>query len=263
MRRYVKLYWQFFKTRLKVMMEYRVDFLIGVASVLLVQATSVMFVRIVFDHIDVLHGWTFHQLLFIYAIAMLGRSIEHIFFDNLWVLGMEYIRPGNFDRLLIRPVNPLFHLIADRVQQDGFGSLLVGLVVLFTSAPRLDISWGAAEVMLLLLMIASSAAIFLAVNLFFAAFSFWMVDSLPIMATVQGTSDFARYPMNIYGKGIRYVLTWLIPYGFTAYYPATLFMEGSGDRSIAAWSPAVAAASLTIAYLFWKRGLSSFSSTGN
>ncbi|EFM11235.1 protein of unknown function DUF990 [Paenibacillus curdlanolyticus YK9] len=263
MKRYSKLYWQFFKARLKVMMEYRVDFLIGVFSVFFIQGTSILFVNIVFNQIDALHGWTYHQIMFIYAIALLGRSIEHIFFDNLWTIGFNYIRPGNFDRLMIRPVNVLFHIIADRVQQDGVGNLLIGLIVLVTSSPHLGIDWGLADILLLIVMIVSSSAVFLAVNLFFASFSFWMVDSLPIMMAVHGTSDFARYPLSIYNKGIRFVLTWIIPYGFTAFYPAAVFLDPQGFKHFAVLSPIVAAVSLTVAYMLWNRGLRAFSSTGN
>lgn len=263
MRRYAGLYWQYFKSRVKVMMEYRVDFLIGVFSIFLTQGTSILFVAIVFQHIDTIHGWTFYEMLFIYAIAMLGRSIEHTFFDNLWTLGWGYIRPGNFDRIMIRPINALFQLVAERVQQDGLGSFIIGLIVLFTATPHLDITWGFSSVIWLIVLIISSGIIFLAVNLFCASLSFWMVDSLPVMYAVQKTSDFARYPMSIYGKGIRFVLTWIIPYGFTAFYPATMFIEGSGFLGIAAWTPVVALISITIAYLFWKKGLRSFTSTGN
>ncbi|MNI75103.1 hypothetical protein D3C73_1312290 [compost metagenome] len=112
-------------------------------------------------------------------------------------------------------------------------------------------------------MIISSGIIFLAVNLFFASLSFWMVDSLPIMYAVQRTSDFARYPMNIFGKGIRFVLTWIIPYGFTAFYPAAMFIDDSGFQNVAVWTPVAALISITIAYLLWNRGLRSFTSTGN
>ncbi|MNW58214.1 hypothetical protein D3C74_360620 [compost metagenome] len=202
-------------------------------------------------------------MLFIYAIAMLGRSLEHTFFDNLWTLGWGYIKPGNFDRVLIRPVNALFQIVAERVQQDGIGSFIIGLIVLFTATPHLDIHWGASELIWFVVMVISSGIIFLAVNLFFATLSFWMVDSLPVMYAVQKTSDFARYPMSIYGKGIRFILTWIIPYGFTAFYPAALFIEDSGFQQVAIWTPLVALASITVAYLFWKKGLRSFTSTGN
>lgn len=263
LRRYARLYGVFFKQQLKVMMEYRVDFFIGVASVFLIQFTSVFFVSIVFQQIQELNGWSFYEVLFIFGIASTGRSVHHIFFDNLWTLGWQYIQNGNFDRLLLRPINPLFHLIADRVQQDGFGQLLIGLIVLGTAIPHLSIEWSVVNVLLLIVMILSSGMIFVAVNLLFATFSFWIVDSLPIVVAVFNVSDFARYPLTIYNKGLRLLLTWVIPYGFTAFYPAAAFIGHDGYRTVALCTPLVAVVANLLAYAFWKRGLRAFTSTGS
>lgn len=261
--RYTKLYWHFFMMQIKVMMEYRLDFWIGMLSVIFEQGTSVMFVKFVFDHIQELHGWTFYEVLFIFGVASTGRSIHHIFFDNLWAFGSQYIRTGNFDRLLVRPINPLFHLIADRVHQDGFGQLLIGFIILGTAMPHLGIEWGWLQLLILAVMIISSGMIFVAVNLFFATFSFWMVDSLPIIFAVFNLSEFSKYPISIYNKGIRIILTWIIPYGFTAFYPAAFFIDHSGFYYVAIWTPVVAIVSCIIAYLFWLKGLRAFTSTGN
>ncbi|WP_053361553.1 ABC-2 family transporter protein [Bacillus sp. FJAT-27251] len=263
MRRYAKLYWEFAKNHMKVMMEYRIDFIIGVLSVILEQFASIFFIKVVFDHIEQINGWSFYEILFIYGIAATGRSIHHIFFDNLWTLGWQYIRPGQLDRLLIRPINPLFHIVADRLHQDGFGQLIIGLIILGTAIPQLDLAWGAVEIALLVVMIISSGLIFVAVNLFFATFSFWMIDSLPVVWAVFNLSDFARYPLTIYHKGIRTFLTWIIPYGFTAFYPAAYFIDKSGFRELALWTPVVALVCCVIAYSFWNRGLKSFASTGS
>ncbi len=263
LKKYLKLYVLFSIQHLKVMMEYRIDFLLGVLSVMLEQFTSIYFVKIVFDHIQQLNGWNFYEILFIYGIASTGRSIHQIFFDNLWTLGWQYIRTGNFDRLMIRPINVLFHLIADRLHQDGFGQLIIGIIILATAIPHLPIHWGITQIFFLIIMIISSGLIFVAINLFYATFSFWMVDSLPIMWAVFNLSDFARYPLTIYNKSIRYLLTWLIPYGFTAFYPSAFFIHHSEYQSIALWSPIVAIISCIIAYAFWKKGLQAFTSTGN
>ncbi len=47
------------------------------------------------------------------------ESIHLIFFDNLWVFGSRYIRQGEFERLILMPVNPLFQLICERIQPQG------------------------------------------------------------------------------------------------------------------------------------------------
>jgi ABC-2 type transport system permease protein len=112
-------------------------------------------------------------------------------------------------------------------------------------------------------MIIASGFIFVAVNLFFATLSFWMVDSLPIVWTIFNLSDFARYPMTIYHKGIRHLLTWVIPYGFTAFYPAAYFIKGSGYENLALLTPVVAIVSCALPYWFWNQGLRAFTSTGS
>lgn len=263
LKRYIRLYLVYLKNHLKVMMEYRGDFLIGMSSVLIQQFTSVFFVGVVFQHIEEINGWSFYEILFIYAIAMLGRSIHHIFFDNLWTLGWQYVKNGNFDRILIRPLNPLFQVCAERLQQDGIGQLLIGLIVLFTATSNLDIIWSLSSIVMLLVLIISSGFIFVSVNLFFITLSFWMVDSLPIVWAIFNLSEFTRYPLTIYNKGIAFILTWLIPYGFTAFYPASYFIEHSGYRVFALWTPAVAIISCVISYKFWTMGVKAFTSTGS
>ena len=262
-RRYAVLYYQFFLQAVKVWLEYRMDFIIGALSVILVQFTSIYFVTVVFNHISSLNGWDFYQILFIYGIASSGRSIHHLFFDNLWTLGWQYVQPGAFDRLLIRPVNPLFHVIADRVQQDGFGQLAVGIAVLIISIPHLHYAWDVWSVIVLLLLILSSGMIFVAINLFFASFSFWMVDSSPLIVAVFQLSMFSRYPLTIYNKGIRFLLTWIIPYGFTAFYPAAYFVQHRIYVTYAIWTPIVAVLACALAYRFWQRGVQAYSGTGS
>lgn len=261
--RYTRLYGHFLSAQLKTMMEYRVDFLVGALSVCLMNFASVFFISVVFDHIPNLHGWSFYEVLFIYGIACLGRSIHHIFFDNLWTLGSEYIRPGSFDRVLIRPLNPLFQIIAERVQQDGFGQLIVGACVFGTAVRHLPIAWTVSKVLLLPVMILSSGMIFSGLNLFFATFSFWMVDSLPLMFATFNISDFARYPITIYNGAVRMVLTWIVPYAFTAFFPAALFLDHREYVRVALAAPLVAVSVCVLAYAFWRRGLKDYRSTGS
>ncbi|PLR66164.1 ABC transporter permease [Bacillus sp. UMB0893] len=262
LKRYAKLYYIFAKNHIKVMMEYRVDFFIGVISVMLQQFASIFFVKVVFDHIEQINGWSFYEILFIYGIAATGRSLHHIFFDNLWTLGWQYVRPGQLDRLLIRPINPLFHVCADRLQQDGLGQLAIGIIILASAFLHLDLAFGMFEWVMLVIMIISSGLIYIAINLFFATFSFWMIDSLPVVYAVFNLSEFAKYPLTIYNKTIRIFLTWVIPYGFTAFYPAAWFLDRTGYGYVGVVSPLIGVGAIAIAYIFWLFGLKAYASTG-
>ena len=245
------------------MMEYRVDFLIGIFSVLLIQGAGLFFVKIVFDQLDDIRGWTFEEVVFIYGIACAGRAIHHIFFDNLWLFGREYIRSGGFDRLLVRPVAPFFQLVAERVQQDGIGQLAIGIWLLSYSMPKIGVEWSFGLIALLVILILSSSMVFVGVHVITCSLSFWMVDSLPVQWSVHELSDFTRYPMTIYRKWIQVVMTWIIPYGFTSFFPATVFLREDLYWQMAWITPLVGVGCCLIGAYAWKRGIRTFVSTGS
>jgi ABC-2 type transport system permease protein len=69
LKRYLKLYLHYASKHIKVMLEYRMDFLIGMFSTIIQQGISIIFLKIIFNNIHVLKGWTFYEILFIFSIA--------------------------------------------------------------------------------------------------------------------------------------------------------------------------------------------------
>ncbi|WP_193438436.1 ABC-2 family transporter protein, partial [Streptococcus suis] len=113
MKKYISLYLYNIKVYMMAQMSFRVDFFIGLFSSLIEQIVYLIFLNILFGNIKEIAGFNYGQMLFIYGIATVGRSIHLIFFDNLWMFGSRYIRQGEFERLLLMPVNPLFQLICE------------------------------------------------------------------------------------------------------------------------------------------------------
>lgn len=110
MKKYISLYLYNIKVYMMAQMSFRVDFFIRLFSSLIEQIVYLIFLNILFGNIKEIAGFNYGQMLFIYGIATVGRSIHLIFFDNLWMFGSRYIRQGEFERLLLMPVNPLFSL---------------------------------------------------------------------------------------------------------------------------------------------------------
>ncbi len=259
---YFSLYWLFLKNRVKILMEYRVNFLIGAISTVFVQAAGLLAIWVVMRQIPDLEGWSLAEILLIYGMITLSKSINHMFADNLWTLGRDYVRTGTFDRFLVRPIDPLFHLLADRFCHDGIGNFLVGLVLVAIAASRLDIAWTPAPVGYLVLMVLSGGLIFIALNLMTAVSGFWLMDSVPVTRVIFEMHEFAKYPLVIYPRAIGVLLTFLIPYGFASFFPASYLM-GREISPILAWgAPLVAAVLMVIALGVWRFGLRHYSSTG-
>ncbi len=262
MLRYLDLYRHFLFQRFKVLMEYRANFLIGASSTVFLQAAGLLAIWAVMRQVPEINGWSFDELLLVYGLLTLAKSLNHMFADNLWTLGNSYIRTGAFDRFLVRPIDPLFHLLADRFCHDGIGNLLVGLALVLKATITLGIVPSPANVLYLALAVLSGGAIFIALNLITAASAFWLVESIPVTRSVFEMHEFAKFPLSIYPRAIGILLTWLVPYGFASFYPASHLL--GRDMGALAWlGMPLAALLLLVAYRFWGFGLRHYASTGS
>ena len=146
--RAAKMHRIFIVQELKRMMEYKGDFLTGVIGFLIVQVFNILFLNIIFSQIPTLVGWSFYEVLFIYGFSLIPKGIDHMLFDNLWAMGHWLVRKGDFDKYLTRPINPMFHVMAEKFQVDAFGELLVGIALVATAIPNLAIEWSILKVVL-------------------------------------------------------------------------------------------------------------------
>ena len=152
-KKYVTLYMEFLKQNAKTMLEYKSDFIIGVFSTLLSQFYGIFFVWVIFENIKQIHGWTFYEITFVYGLLTLAKGIDMFFFDNLHALGFEYVREGKFDIFMIRPISPLFQLVASHIMPDGIGLLVLGFIVVSKSLMELKIVLDFPQIFLLIIFI--------------------------------------------------------------------------------------------------------------
>lgn len=87
--------------------------------------------------------------------------------------------------------------------------------------------------------------------------------SMSILFMNYSLSDFAKYPMSIYSKPIKGVLTFVIPFAFTAFFPAGYFVGKISPLLAIGGTFWAAAISFTIAYTTWLKGISVYESAGN
>lgn len=263
MKKYMRLYIKFVAQYVKALMEYKVDFYIGLAGFFVIQMSGIAFLYLIFQRIPQLNGWSFDQILFIYGFSQLPRGVDHLFTDNLWIFSQRIVVRGEFDRYLLRPMDPLFQLLAERFQTDALGELIVGALLVGISMARLNLSFTLIQWLLFISLILCGAVIYTAIKLFFGSFAFWIKFSQAIVYLAYTLSDFAKYPIGIYSKVIQGVITFVVPFAFTAFFPASYFV-GKMNLQIAAGGTFVTAVlSFTVAYMTWLRGMQVYESAGN
>jgi ABC-2 type transport system permease protein len=259
--RYFDLYGHLLRQNLKIMLEYRASFFIGAFSTILFQGAGLLTLWVVMRQVPNLNGWTLEELLLIYGLMVLARSLDHMFTNNIWHTG-GYIRHGGFDRFLVRPIDPLFHLLANGFTQEGVGNFVVGLVLVVSAGRPLGIYNSAFDIVYLVVSVLSGAVIFFSLNLITSVSAFWIIDSIPISSAVYENHNFAYYPLTIYPRVFTFALTWIIPYGFVAFYPAS-YLLGRDPGPLLLFGPVVAMLLLVIGYRLWNVGLRHYTGTGS
>lgn len=259
---YLSLYAVLVRTQLKALSQYRADFLIGVIGSAVLQMATILFLWAIMRRVPSMHGWTLDELLLLVGLMMVSRALCHMFAENLWTLGRDYVRTGDFDRLLVRPIDPLFHLLANRFCTEGLGTLVVGSIVLIHALDASAVAWTPANAVILPVVILSGGVIFFALNLIAAVTAFWVIDPIPVIGSIFFTHELGKYPLSIYRKPVRFVVTWLVPYGLISYYPGAVLL-GRGTGWMVLLCPIMALVLLGVALAWWRVGLRHYGSTGS
>ena len=263
MKRHVRLFALYFAQYFKVRLAYKADFFIAFFSSMAATVLGFGFVLVLFTKIPRLQGWSFYEILFLYAFSLIPLGFFNVVSWNLYEFGDIYVIQGRFDRILLRPVNTLFQVLFEKFRIESLQEVVTGVLVLSLAARRLGHHWAAADFVWFPLMILSGAVIYLAVFLILTAVSFWFEDRVGIVPPVFNMLTFGRYPLTIYSVFIQFLLSWIIPFGFASFYPTTHFLDRIEFKYYFYLVPAVAAIFFAFASLIWNRGVRNYSSTGS
>lgn len=256
----ISLYFSFLKASLKEMLIYRLDCIVGMISQIVTQLVEIIFIWIVFQNTDNLAGWNFLQILLLYGVTLISIGISDFCFDALYDIGPKYIRNGEFDKILLRPVHPLISIVGSSKEFTALGYFVLGLFLTITMLIKLMIPITVVLVLKIIFFSIVGAAIIGAINTIFSIASFWTYRSNEVIWSFYRVYTFAQYPLDIYNKFIKILITAILPFAFVAYYPAMNYL-GMNSKMIYI-APIIMIILWVIAIKVWNLALSKYRSTG-
>jgi ABC-2 type transport system permease protein len=263
LKRHAALLGSYFAQYAKVRVSYRGDFFISAATSMTATIFSLGFVLVLFARIPTLSNWRMEEVLFLYGFSLIPFGLFNVFSLNFYEFGATYIMEGKFDRVLLRPLSSLFQVIFDAFRIESLQEVVVGLVVVIWASRRLHYQWHALDILLLVFFALCGGLIYISVFLFLSTFSFWFEDRIGIHPPFWNLLAFGRYPLSIYSGYIQFLLSWIIPFGFATFYPASRLLGRPEFRIYAPLIPLVAVATFALAVTSWRIGLRRYSSTGS
>ncbi|BCJ85102.1 ABC transporter permease [Effusibacillus dendaii] len=249
-------------------LQYRADFLMGILGVFVLNAASLGTTWVLLQRFNNLHGWTFWEIVFLYNLWLLGHSFRAILFRQINMLD-DYIVQGTFDGFLTRPASPFIQFIGREVHYLGIGDLILSSTMLGIAYHYLGLSWSPALWAWFILIVPASTTVEVSIILIMSTISFKTGRSRAIVnaATQFSFGLVQQYPLDMFNRGVRAIVTFVLPFAFMNYYPSLLLLgkwEKLGGYSWLAYaSPAVALILCIIAFFAWRWGIRHYQSTGS
>jgi ABC-2 type transport system permease protein len=212
--RYISLYREFFKQSLMKLMAYRANFFLTFITNFAYFAVQLIFIQVIFSNVDSLAGWTKYEMIFYIGTFNI--------IDSFWVFGPyfnllsvpELIRSGMLDYYVTKPVNSQFIISLRNVEIGSLLSVLAGVGVIGYALVAGNITVTFGKLLLYVIAIFHSLLVEYAVYFIMTCLSFWTVKT-DFVEKIHGIiCYFSTRPVDIYKGAIRFVLCYILPYGF-------------------------------------------------
>ena len=262
LREYVRLYFIIEAQYIKARMQYRADFIISSVGMFFSSLATLGIFWVLFNSISNLAGWSFMEMVFIYAFYMIAISPMQILFDHIWQIRFHVLQ-GTFLKYYFRPLNMMFYYMSEMFDIKGLIQLAGGICLLIYSSIQLNLVWSPEKFLLLLIALFSAALVLISIVVMAGCAAFWVLDSYPVLGLAWRLREFAPYPMSIFDGAFRFAFTYLIPIGFVAFYPSQFFLRPAEVSSLVYFSPLVGIGLFALTYWVWTRGVNSYSGTGS
>jgi len=258
----MKLYLKFFAMHLKCQMQYKVSFFFTAIGQFLVAFTTVLAVHFLFERFGSVGGFSAEEVMLGFAVIVASFSVGGFFgrgFDHFPIL----ISNGGFDRILVRPRNAIFQVLASEINFARVGHTAQSLLVFLYVIPRVGIEWNALRVLTLVLMVVCGSILFFSFFILYAAIAFFTIEGLEFLNILTtGAREHGRLPFSVYGEGVLRFLTFVIPLALVQYYPLR-FLTGRENNIFYAIIPLFSLLFLLPCYALFKFGLRRYRSTGS
>ncbi len=264
MARYRDMFWLLIVSDTKTKLENRSDFALSILGMVVHSTTSLFTLVLICNHTNTIAGFDIHDLAFLQGFMLITYAVQNTSFSSQWDIAFKMVDGGIY-RYYLRPIHPIVHLALEGFHPHGLAMLLIGFCycVFGLVDNSIWMNWWYFPVFFFLAL--CSSLIYLSISIIVTSVAFWLKNPFgcyPIMNLVARVMDVARYPQEIFPNPIRAAFI-LFPVAFVSYFPS-LILTGRSDNfvSVLIGVFSVAAISVCLMVVIWRKGMQAFEGAG-
>lgn len=267
LRRAVRIYRALASAAVRSEAQYRGNLAMWVVGGVAYQGVGFAFIWVVIERLGAIRGWTLGEVAFLYGMRLTSHALFTMPLAEMF--GIDYVvRQGQFDRYLVRPINPFIQVVTGRLRLQTLGDAAGGFGMLAVASSLAPVHWSVLSVLYLLAALIGGAAVEAGLNTVVSAFAFRTLSVRSMRLLVDGVfTTFGGYPLTVLSGVTRFLLTFVLPLAFVAYFPATVLLRRTGELSVppvlAEVAPGVGFALFGAALWFWHGQIKHYVSSGH
>jgi ABC-2 type transport system permease protein len=209
-----------FSLSLRVSLAHRVNLVFDLGQSLITIATVLATTLVVYQHTNVLAGWSRSDIVVLTGIYALISGIYGSFIDPNLSTFVGTIRDGSLDDALLRPAPSWFTTTCREHAPAALGKSVVGLGVIVVGVRHLPHLPDPLNIVAGAVLVGEAVVITWSLSLIIASLGFWAgrFELAPLTASLW---DVGRYPTNAYHQPLRIVVGYLLPVAGMITLPST------------------------------------------
>ena len=230
-----------------------ITFITNVLFMMLNNATFIIQWLILYSLQDSIGGYSFKQVMLLWALAATTYGLSHIIFHNAYRLS-DLITNGKLDSYIVQPKNILLNVITSSTSISAIGDLLYGILV------SLFVGLNFSEWLLFIFFSITGAIIITSVAVISASSSFYIVKGDLIASNMNSLSThFTTYPDGIFNNAVKFVFYTVLPISYVVYLPIRVITEFNITITLIVILATIFA--IFLSFFIFNRGLKKYSST--
>jgi ABC-2 type transport system permease protein len=264
MLRYFNVYALLFRNSLIREMSFKANFLLWTFVEVLWFLGQVLFIDVLFSHIDTLGNWTKWQVVALVGTHQVIAQIFQAFFYLNVTQIPELVRTGKLDVYLTLPLDSQFAVSSKQFGVDNLVNALIGVAITGFALSKLNVNPSVGSFVLYVCTVLLGVTVHYSIMFSLSTLCFWIIRAQGLVYGYFNLFNIGRYPNSVFRGVFRWIFTWVIPVMLVANVPTQVLTH-------AAEHPLEGALQLCITSLcmfgftrwLWNRGLARYSSASS
>ena len=258
----LRLYGRYIGISIRGQMQYPGPFIATSIGAFAATITDFVAIWALFARFRQVEGWRFEEVALLYGVISVAFALADALTRGFDVFGEQFVKTGDFDRLLVRPRSTILQLLGYELRATRIGRLAQGVLAWSVGMHLLGLESTWIVWATLLFAVLGGIALFSGILVLQATLAFWTVESLEIANTLTyGGVEAGQYPLDIYARWFRRFLTFVVPVACIAYFPVA-WVLGRDVPRLAVATPLFGFLFLAVSLWVWRFGVRHYTSTG-